>query len=261
MRKITLYVAALAAVAVAATQANAIVPPTPDVGRHPNVGIYVAEWKSPGVKDRVCTGTLVTPRIFLTAAHCDVRPELPADQVWVSFDDTYVPGTSTVYHGTYVSDPEFTWFKGPNGHSDPHDIAVIHLDEAPGLTPAALPTADLLSSIGLRDQLFTAVGYGRTRIDNTAGPNNIVDQTARNVAIQSFLSLQKSWLTMSANQATGNGGTCYGDSGGPHFLGDSNLLVSITITGDIPCVALEQTYRLDTDSARSFLASQGVLLP
>jgi hypothetical protein len=59
-----------------------------------------------------------------------------------------------------------------------------------------------------------------------------------------------------------DGGTCFGDSGGPHFLGDagSNLLVSTTITGDAMCRATDKTYRLDTASARAFL-DDFVVLP
>lgn len=53
------------------------------------------------------------------------------------------------------------------------------------------------------------------------------------------------------NLATGNGGTCYGDSGGPHFLGD--VVVSVTVTGDVPCKATDKTYRVDTPWARDFL--------
>ncbi|MGH9893954.1 MAG: hypothetical protein ACREA0_18635 [bacterium] len=57
------------------------------------------------------------------------------------------------------------------------------------------------------------------------------------------------------NQATGNAGTCFGDSGGPHLLGgvSSNRIVSVTITGDRWCKATDTTYRLDTASARDFL--------
>jgi hypothetical protein len=52
--------------------------------------------------------------------------------------------------------------------------------------------------------------------------------------------------------STGSGGTCYGDSGGPHFLGgvESNLIVSITVTGDAMCRATDKTYRLDTPSGQ-----------
>jgi secreted trypsin-like serine protease len=56
---------------------------------------------------------------------------------------------------------------------------------------------------------------------------------------------------------TGNGGTCYGDSGGPHFIhldgAETNIVVSITVTGDAPRKATDKTYRMDTESARSFL--------
>ena len=55
------------------------------------------------------------------------------------------------------------------------------------------------------------------------------------------------------NQATGHAGTCFGDSGGPHFLGDSTVVVSITVSGDAVCKATDVTYRLDTPVARDFL--------
>ena len=50
------------------------------------------------------------------------------------------------------------------------------------------------------------------------------------------------------NEATGDGGTCYGDSDGPHFLG--SVVVSVTVTGDVWCKATDKTYRVDTKPAR-----------
>jgi hypothetical protein len=47
------------------------------------------------------------------------------------------------------------------------------------------------------------------------------------------------------------------DSGGPDFLGNSNVVVSLTALGDAARRASDKTYRLDTASARGFLASQG----
>jgi hypothetical protein len=78
----------------------------------------------------------------------------------------------------------------------------------------------------------------------------------------SFDSLNNAWLRLSQNPSTGDGGTCYGDSGGPNFLGDvtSDLLVATTITGDSVCRATNVDYRLDTTDARSFLG-QFVDLP
>ncbi len=71
--------------------------------------------------------------------------------------------------------------------------------------------------------------------------------------------LRQQWLQMSQNQApgNGNGGTCYGDSGGPNFWvqpDGSEVLVSITSWGDIPCVSTNITQRTDSASAVEFLA-------
>jgi hypothetical protein len=54
------------------------------------------------------------------------------------------------------------------------------------------------------------------------------------------------------NVSTGDGGTCYGDSGGPHFLGST--VVALTVTGDTWCKATDKDYRVDTAQARAFLS-------
>jgi hypothetical protein len=111
------------------------------------------------------------------------------------------------------------------------------LDTSPGLTPAKLPKVGLLSRLKANRKIyrktFTAVGYGTVRDVKTGGPHAFFFDGIRRYALQSFLSLQKAWLTLSMQPSTGNGGACYGDSGGPHFLGgvSSNLMVSVTVTG------------------------------
>ena len=55
------------------------------------------------------------------------------------------------------------------------------------------------------------------------------------------------------NASHGDGGTCYGDSGGPNFLGTTNILAATTITGDSVCGSTNVDYRLDTAAARGFL--------
>jgi hypothetical protein len=64
------------------------------------------------------------------------------------------------------------------------------------------------------------------------------------------------------HESHGNGGACYGDSGGPNFvtIGGALVLAATTITGDVPCYATNVVYRTDTTSARTFLA-QFVALP
>lgn len=234
--------------------------------RYPHVGALFAE-VDPEVAgpDLVCSGTLISPTVFLTASHCtaflpSVEPDpVEPDEVWVSFDlhaataeGAARPGAELL-PGTYHTNPLFG-FSGPGGRSDPHDIAVIVLNEpVTGVTPARLPTAGLLNTLPLRSLRFTAVGYGTVRDVKTGGFNTLYFEGSRRFATQGFLSLTKAWLNLSMNPSTGSGGTCYGDSGGPHFLGNTNLIVSITVTGDAPCRATDVTYRLDTASAREFL--------
>lgn len=174
------------------------------------------------------------------------------------FDPTISDG-SLIYTGVWHTNPDYYT---AHGYNDPGDVAVIVLDVAPGITPASLPNAGLLDELKvqhtLNDTLFTAVGYGTVRDTNHTGWQAIHDNADRNRADQEFLSLTNAWLTNSMNLATGNGGTCYGDSGGPHFIHldgvETDIVVSVTVTGDMNCKATDKTYRVDTESARSFLA-------
>jgi hypothetical protein len=70
----------------------------------------------------------------------------------------------------------------------------------------------------LKDTRFTAVGYGTVRDTNRTGFQALLDNLDRNRVEQGFDSLTKAWLTLPMTLSTGDGGTCYGDSGGPHFI-------------------------------------------
>jgi hypothetical protein len=73
------------------------------------------------------------------------------------------------------------------------------------------------------------------------------------VATGTLNSLTPAWLRISMNPAKGDGGTCYGDSGGPNFLGSTGTIAGTTITGDTWCRSTNVDYRLDTAPAREFL--------
>ena len=266
-KMLRLKVIALVCVAAAffAATAQAITFGEPDGTRHPSVGALVADWNpdSPG-PDQFCTGTLVTPTLFLTAAHCLVDwPE--GTQFWVTFSPAYDEGAASPSGLIPVS--SFITHEGfaqRGGGADTHDIAIVTLATPQSATPAQLPTLGLLdthSQQQLRQLGFTTVGYGIVRETKKGGPHGFIDETNRLVAQQTLLSLQPTWLTLNMNPSTGSGGTCYGDSGGPHFLGGmtSNLLVSLTVTGDAMCRATDKTYRLDTVSAQEFLSRFGLV--
>jgi secreted trypsin-like serine protease len=236
--------------------ANAITFGEPDGNRHPNVGVMVVEWPD-GSMVQFCSGSLIAKQVFLTAAHCTnylATIGVPFDRVWVSFDSV-VDQNATLYHGIYKTNPNY-------GHdaADPHDVAVVLLDDKiTHIAPAQLPTAGLLDQMKdsgiLKRQTFTAVGYGMVRDDKTGGWHSMADTNERRYVVQSFLALQPSWIQLSMNPSTGNGGTCYGDSGGPHFIGDTNVIAAITVTGDRYCRATDVDYRMDTESARSYLSN------
>ena len=236
-----------------------------DGNDHPFVGSMVLSVPGEGLF-QWCSGTLISENVFLTASHCTapvdaVLASIPGAEMLVTFDPT-ISESGTFFTGTWYTNPNFG-FSGPGGVSDPGDVAVIVLDQAPGITPASLPPAGMLDELKanhvLKDTRFTAVGYGTVRVTNTTGFQGILDNLDRNRVEQGFLSLTKAWMTLPMTLITGNGGTCYGDSGGPHFIHldgvETNIVASITVTGDAPCVATDKTYRMDTESARGFLSN------
>jgi len=227
--------------------AGAITYGGPDGNGHPEVGALLAPQAYSDGTWAACSGTLIAPTVFLTAAHCD----LGVSRVAVTFDSSYNPTTGTTYWGTWHADPNYT-----PAQNDPHDIAVVVFDvPVGGITPAQLPTAGSLSNLTLWAE-FTAVGYGAQSVTIDQGPTfHYAD--IRYVATGRLQALNRSWLRLSMNPALGDGGTCYGDSGGPNFLGagatETNIVAGTTITGDFMCRATNVDYRLDTPSARSFL--------
>jgi hypothetical protein len=242
--------ATVAVVLFIAAPAGAITNGVPDGNGHPNVGGLVSTEQFDDGTWLYCSGTLISPTVFLTAAHCGEDGE----RVGVTFDTAYEDG-DRVYRGTFEADPLY-------GHdqSDPHDIAVVVLDRAvKGIAPARLPAAGSLSNLS-GSQKFTSVGYGAYEVTNEPGGHQFLYNDVRMVATGTLNSINKAWLRISMNPSTGNGGTCYGDSGGPNFLGTTNIIAATTITGDAVCRSTNVTYRLDTASARAFL-SQFVTLP
>jgi len=249
VRRIVLAATLLTAL-MTALPAAAITNGRADGNRHPNVGGLVSPTQYSDGTWLYCSGTLISPTVFLTAAHCGEDGE----RVAVTFDPAYQDG-DTVYGGTFQADPAYS-----QRQNDPHDIAVVVLaDPITSIAPASLPAAGSLSDLSRR-QRITSVGYGAYEVTRGPGGHQFLYDDVRMVATGTLNATTKSWLRVSMNPSTGNGGTCYGDSGGPNFLGDTDIVAATTITGDAICRATNVDYRLDTASARKFLA-QYVTLP
>jgi secreted trypsin-like serine protease len=262
--KLIRRVAVLVALFLMTTSQNAaaITYGQPDGNLHPNVGAMI-RLRSDGVYRILCSGSLISPTVFLTASHCTRFLENQGiTDAWVTFDATFTQ-RSKLIHVTMHSNPLYN-----QAQSDTGDIAVLVLDKAVSLTPVQLPPAGLLDQMKasgtLNRALFTSVGYGI--LEPEPGPGGITHDfpMERWYSVGEFNALNNTWLRISQVQATGDGGTCSGDSGGPQFLGagssETKTQVSITITGDLECFATNVTYRLDTPQARAFLG-QFVTLP
>ena len=246
MRKVLVALATMAAaVFMVSGVASAITYGKADGQKHPEVGALVGTFD--GAKYPYCSGTLISRTVFLTAAHCDLGKK----RVTVTFDNKYEPD-SRLYAGTFHANPLY-----PGATNDPHDIAVVVFDEpVEGIDPARLPTLNRFSDLS-QDKKFTSVGYGSQEVTNAPGGHQFVYRDIREYSVGELNAVTPSYLRISQNPATGNGGTCYGDSGGPNFLSagsaETNIVASTTITGDAFCKATNVTYRLDTRSARAFL--------
>ena len=234
-----------------------------------NSGAFIVKSPTTGNIFPICSGTLISPNVFLTASHCTVFFENDLAPVgyraFVSFDNPIPFGdltskqTRLIPVTQVVTNPNFN-----QAQSDTGDIAVllVRANDTRGITPARLPSAGLLDQLatqnGLKNAVFTPVGYGLQNRVTGGGPPFFQDRNPvpRMYAFSGFNSLNKTFLRLSQNPAHGNGGACFGDSGGPNFLdyNGARLLVAITITGDAVCRSTNVVYRTDTASARNFLA-------
>jgi secreted trypsin-like serine protease len=255
MRKLVLVMAVLAT-ALSASTAHAITYGTVDVNNtYSYVGGLVTDLNRSGepVEPFVyCTGTLISPTVLLTAAHCNISARTGDDVACVTFD-VALSDRSKLYCGTFIPSPYYSQRQG-----DPNDIAVIVFDKPiRGIAPATVVQEvgylDVLFASGELNQStqFVSVGYGATEFTNAPGGPTAQNLDTRMYATGTFNALGPGYLRISQNPATGSAGTCYGDSGGPQFL--DGLLVSITVTGDILCKSTNVVQRLDTELAQQFL--------
>jgi hypothetical protein len=246
--------------------ALAIINGTVDNNRHPNVGSIVVDFDTPGVRHQGCSGTLISPKVFLTAGHCiNFLQGQGLTRVPVTFDPV-ITQSVILHEGTMHLNPLF-----PGPTSDPEDLGVIVLDEAiVDITPATLPSPGLLDRMSadhsLKNTLFTIVGYGATDTVFGGGPPDATEgRGTRRYAKEGFTALEPNLLALNMNVVFGYGGSNSGDSGCAYFLGagnsETNIVVATGFSGDRWGITQDLPYRLDTPEARAFLGQYVTLLP
>ena len=229
---------------------------------HPYVGIMVAQ-DAGGAPLWRCSGTLLSPTVFLTAGHCTEAPAARAT-IWFDADvQSGIPGNGYPFagdvFGTTHTHPDYN----PNAFFV-RDVGVVVLDgdgyESPNGVYGELPELDQLDALktqrGKQNVTFTAVGYGLQQIN----PVFVEAERVRMVATPHLIQINVPGFTgdfsllLSNNHSTG--GTCFGDSGGPNFLGDSNIVAGVTSFGiNGNCAGTGGVFRMDRSWSLDWVSS------
>lgn len=277
MRKLwAVIVLAMAMVVGYSTPAAAITGDFVEDFEHPFVGLVVF-YDGAGELSHGCTGSLLTPTVFLTAGHCTAGAAAarvyfqqdaaarfdPATSVdpFTGFPETCAAGTLGVLCATSAELYNF----GFDGVSFPNtrDAGLVILDQPIILDEyASLATAASLDRLatgpGRHEVTFTASGYGLSEIN----PVHVTSLGERLMAESRLTNLDNA-LTSGYNLQTngngkGQGGACFGDSGGPVFLGNfsSNTIVAVTSFGlNQWCRGVGFSFRTDTVAVIEWIRS------
>lgn len=210
---------------------------------HPYVGLV----QSP---IGLCSGTLVSPTLFVTAAHCfpgDFSPAL------VRFG----PALSPAVPGTFGVARVHPGFAPPlSGLPFTHDLAVVQL-MAPVTMPAygSLP-ARAVGSLGPRGRI-TAVGYGVSFFVRGEGPPAPAGAFERRAADIGVIPGRGPAGDTHLHLNPSGSDACFGDSGGPNFqVGTSTVLAVNSFASNRMCQG-GYSYRLDSPAAMAFLGQFG----
>lgn len=259
MRARTVLVAGLLAVLLVAgaLPAGAVVWGEPDGDAHPQVGLLAFDVD--GVPSHGCSGTLLSPTVVLTAGHCTWGTS--GARVWFESeitDPAFPAGGGSAIEGTAYTHPDFDNFASSPNTSD---LGVVVLDQpVHGVAYAALPEIGALDHIdqrrGHHEQSFEIVGYGLQSVVPVERADLVRHRaTPRLQNLRNALT--DGWsLQLSVNAGTRNpGGACFGDSGGPAFVGDSLVLAGVSSLVSRNCVGTSWYYRVDTEHAQRFVTA------
>ena len=280
MARYTAALLAACAMGALASPASAVIDGKFDGNEHPNVGIIMAIDAEGG--GQACSGTLVAPSTFLTAAHCiaDDPAFPPFEVIHVSFEPVaydspperpLVPPKNAI-EATADPHPDWTWegsseTKGAAGflRYQEKDVGVLHLarpaaEVYPGITPAPIVGAGVFDAIKPGSKpTITQVGYGTQRSGPPGQEGSLFLDGTRN---QSKFPLTKIRPRMifghaNPNDNIGFGMPCFGDSGSPWFFQGAVGAVYTAVNG--VCNNGAGGTRLDTGPARDFLRSRGLV--
>lgn len=195
--------------------------------------------------DYICTGTLITPRIVLLAAHCvQQTPAITSSRIvfadsWDSSTGFYSGALNPMFRTTSQTwvDPLYT----SNASGTSHDVALLYVDGPP--PPEAHPLPIYRQRLGA--DIFHAsdrfIGFG---LRSATSDSPVYERLYAVHSIDNLTPMEIGWHSGSAM-------TCGGDSGGPHLvtLGGIEQIVAVTSFGDADCATESFAQRVDSSLA------------
>jgi len=286
-------VAALAAL-LSAMPASAVTNGVPDRGAHPYVAL-MQTYNEDNVPLQVCSGSLVTPTLFLTAAHCVGEPHAAHAEIWLA-EGPILPDIDYLlalfldpnFSGSCDYSPAFDGypcFGDAGGTPHPHpdfcfgcntglskqvvrDVAVVTLDHPLSASRyAQLPAARQVDDLANRSPV-DVTGYGVQsqvklpgRFFNQPVPGGRWTGAGQRMrATTELVAGEFSHSDEFIRYTQNDGGTCFGDSGGPDLIGGTDTVLAVnSYVTNVNCKGVAYSQRVDVPDVLTWI--KGFIAP